>query len=587
VNKAVLAAREIFEINPYARVEIFDRGIQDDTIESFFSNSEPLDLLFEECDDLKVKFRLRQEARRRRIPVLMETSDRGMIDVERFDREPERALFHGLVDEVDPARLAGMSTYQKVPIVLKIVGADTMSARLAASLVDVDTTLKTWPQLASAVALGGAINTDVARRIALGHFVGSGRFFVDPESVVSDAPAVASRSEEAGAAPRIAEQAAPTNEIPIRLSAGDPVDASALEQIVRLAAFAPSGGNCQPWRFTYGSGTLRVWHDEWRSRSFLDFQHRATYVAFGAVAENIRLSAATLGLGLHLTPFPDARRIDLVCEARFGGDPERLSAEDAALARCVELRCTNRRVEKRTPLPADVASALEGVAARAGARLRVVDEPTRLAGLGEVLGQGDRLRFMSDVMRHEMVGELRWSEAEARATLDGLDVGSLELTPTDLAAMRLLTQDRVVHAMRETGGGEGLANSSRKAIAAASAVGLLTIPDGQLDPAARALSFFRGGMALQRVWLTSTRFAVAFHPMTAIAYLFARLEDGDGQGFDARETHELAALRKRYRELFAIEEPLAEVMLFRLAAAAPPTVRSLRRRVSEILTIEQ
>ena len=56
VNKAVLVAREIYEINPYAVVEVFLRGVRDDSIDAFFSKSAPLNLLFEECDDLKMKF---------------------------------------------------------------------------------------------------------------------------------------------------------------------------------------------------------------------------------------------------------------------------------------------------------------------------------------------------------------------------------------------------------------------------------------------------------------------------------------------------------------------------------------------------
>jgi hypothetical protein len=587
VNKAVLAARAIFEINPYARVEVFDRGIHDDTIGAFLSDEEPLDILIEECDDMKIKFRLRLEARKRGIPVLMETSDRGMLDVERFDLEPGRPLFHGLVGDLDLGRLAGMTTYERVPIGLAIVGAHTMSARLAASLVDVDTTLKTWPQLASSVALGGAINTDVARRIALGQFNRSGRFFLDPEGVVSDEAVVEAGVDKPESAAASAADARPSmDEPPLRLGDDEPVSAPALERLVRLAALAPSGGNCQPWRFTYGGGTLRFWHDEARSRSFLDFEHRATYVAFGAAAENLRITAGAMGLGLALRPFPDPSDLALVCEARLGGEAERLTREDAALAACVEQRCTNRRVEKRIPLPAAAVSELESVAERAGARLHMVVDPDRLAGLGEVLGQGDRLRFLSDVMRSEMMGEVRWSESEAAATRDGLDIASLELTPTDQAAMRLLTQDRVVHAMRETGGGDGLANASRKSVAAASAIGLLTVKAAGIDPASRALSLFRGGCALQRVWLTSTRLALSFQPMTALCYLFARLEEGGGQGLDAAEIRRLTELRVRYRELLGLDRPATEVLLFRVTVSSPPTARSLRRRLSEVLVVE-
>ena len=44
-----------------------------------------------------MKLLVREMARERRIPVLMETSDRGVLDVERFDLEPDRPIFHGLL----------------------------------------------------------------------------------------------------------------------------------------------------------------------------------------------------------------------------------------------------------------------------------------------------------------------------------------------------------------------------------------------------------------------------------------------------------------------------------------------------------
>jgi len=43
--------------------------------------------VIEECDSLDMKFLVREAARDRQIPVIMETSDRGVLDVERFDLE--------------------------------------------------------------------------------------------------------------------------------------------------------------------------------------------------------------------------------------------------------------------------------------------------------------------------------------------------------------------------------------------------------------------------------------------------------------------------------------------------------------------
>ena len=67
------------------RVVVDPEGIHADNLATFLDG---LDLVVEECDSLDVKFMVREEARERRIPVIMETSDRGVLDVERFDLEP-------------------------------------------------------------------------------------------------------------------------------------------------------------------------------------------------------------------------------------------------------------------------------------------------------------------------------------------------------------------------------------------------------------------------------------------------------------------------------------------------------------------
>ena len=77
-------------------------------------------------------------ARDRRIPVLMATSDRGMVDVERFDEEPERPIMHGLLGQLDVGLLPGMSSREKIPHMLRHLEAERISPRTAASLIEID-----------------------------------------------------------------------------------------------------------------------------------------------------------------------------------------------------------------------------------------------------------------------------------------------------------------------------------------------------------------------------------------------------------------------------------------------------------------
>ena len=591
VNKAVITAREILEINPYARLELFPQGLTDETMDAFFGGPDaPLDLLFEECDDLRMKVLLRQEAKKRRVALLMETSDRGLLDVERFDTEPSRPLFHGLAGELDPAQLAGMSAYEKVPIILAILGAESMSPRLAASLVDVEATLKTWPQLASAVALGGAINADAARRIALGSFEGSGRFYVDLEQLVGDRVDARSDVVPHRDEPAHVPAAAPAPSHPHPHPTALP---TVVETLVRHASLAPSGGNAQPWRFVYANGKLRCFHDRERSESFLDFEDRASYMAFGALAENLRLSAAGLRVALRIDAFPRPDEPLLVCEAVLGGQAPTPSAETWRLAAQIELRVTNRKLGPRVPMPAEEVAALHAVAAGTGADLRILTGEDELAELGEILGQGDKLRFLSPVMHQEMMGEMRWTQAETDRTRDGLDVATLELGAVDAAAMKLLRKWSIMDTLGKVGGGHGLAQPSKKALTAASAFGLVTVklPREGLDRRAIQTAYFDGGAAMQRVWLEANARGWAVQPMTAIVYLFARLDavtKDDAQGLSPREITELGELRARFRRLLGSRggKSDVEVFAFRVAKAEPPTARSLRRHVHDILRVE-
>ena len=191
LSKVYIVAREIAEIDPFIIVKCFSQGITENNMNDFLIESGKLDLVIEESDSLDIKVLIRYKARELRIPVVMESSDKCMVDVERFDIEPSRNVLHGLIESLDVAKLKSLKTNEeKIPYALKILGADTLSPRLKASMLEIGKTITTWPQLASAVTMGGGISADVSRRLLLNQFTSSGRYYVDIESLISDPPAL-------------------------------------------------------------------------------------------------------------------------------------------------------------------------------------------------------------------------------------------------------------------------------------------------------------------------------------------------------------------------------------------------------------
>jgi molybdopterin/thiamine biosynthesis adenylyltransferase len=186
LSKAIVVAREIAEIDPFIKLKIFNEGITDQNIQLFFDANNPLDCVIEECDDIAIKILARQYAKQLGIPIIMEMSDQGMIDIERYDLEPNYLPFHGRVQHLDitSSTLNKLTPLEKFNYLYTMVDGDNISARLQSSVLEIGNTLITWPQLATAVVLGGAVSADVARRILLKQLNSSGRFYVNLDKLI-------------------------------------------------------------------------------------------------------------------------------------------------------------------------------------------------------------------------------------------------------------------------------------------------------------------------------------------------------------------------------------------------------------------
>jgi molybdopterin/thiamine biosynthesis adenylyltransferase/nitroreductase len=575
ISKTTIAAREMFELDPYLDISVFPEGLRDDNIDAFLLEGGQLDLLVEECDDLFMKLAVRERARALRMPVIMDTSDRGMLDVERFDLEPERPILHGLIGDLDVQHLRGLPTKDKVPIVLAILDRKRMGTRMAASLPEVDETISSWPQLASGVALGGAITCDVARRILLGDMRTSGRFYVDVEEAARDGAGLFAVASPSPPAREVAPEALQPAVMPPRPARAAELSRAAIRWIVAHAALAPSAHNAQPWLFVYRDGELECRHDRRHELPTLDFEHGATWLAFGAALENLEIAARALGFAVAARAFPSAADPELVCSVRFRAVAS--AADEPPELALIPLRVTNRRYGTRAALEKPIADALAEAAASRGATLTLVDDPAGLDELAALMGACDRLSSLSQAIFHEVMPGYRFTRAEVEAHRDGLDVATMELSEPDRAGFELLSDWKIMDALGRLGGGRALEATARKAVAGACAVGLLSVAEHTPE------AYLRGGRALQRLWLASTARGLALQPWTGLPYLFARLLRGDGQGLSGREQRELQSLRARYVRVLPSAEGRCELMLFKLTHAAPPSARSLRRQLDDVL----
>ncbi|NLU62352.1 Rv1355c family protein [Rhodococcus sp. HNM0563] len=546
LNKAVIAARRIAEVDPYLPVKVWSGGVTPDTVGDFLDG---LDVLVDECDSLDVKLLSRVEAARRRMPVVMHTSDRGLVDVERFDLEPERRPFHGLLGDVDIEALTGLSSRDKVPHVLRILGAGELSTRLAASMLEIDETLEAWPQLASDVALGGATVTEVIRRIVLGYNVDSGRGRIDLDESLRQL-----ESPEA----KVAEPSAqPTDE---------PVSKGPLDAVLRAAVRAPSGGNSQPWSITVEQRRLFFSIAPEPPPVLMDLHHRGSCVAVGAALFNAKVAAAAHGIlgPVRLLPADriDTTRPVAMLEFGDGADPYLSELYGPMLA-----RETNRHPSDDRDLAAGEIAALHAAADSEGGRIRVVTDPAALDESAEILAESDRIRYLTGELRRDMVGELR--RPGSKNADSGIEVNSLGLDAAESAMLDVVLRDDVLDQLDHWGLGGGLGRITRDRVRGSAALVTIVTEGGA------ARDYVRAGTVVESVWVRAQALGLAVQPVSPV-FLYADTF-ADLERLSRRHASALDAMREKLSVSLGVADDDRIALVLRVGRTRHAAERSRRR----------
>jgi len=182
MNKAELVAQYIYQLDPYSDIHIYSEGINEKNLGKFLDG---LDILIEELDDIEIKFKIRQEAKKRKIPVVMVTDngDNVIVDVERFDLDPDLPIFYGNLDGLDLKKIKE-SPKKLFEAMAKIIDVSLVPPRVLNSVMEVGKTIYSWPQLASAATLSGVVIAYIIRKIALGEQIKEGKYEVNLESAI-------------------------------------------------------------------------------------------------------------------------------------------------------------------------------------------------------------------------------------------------------------------------------------------------------------------------------------------------------------------------------------------------------------------
>ena len=346
------------------------------------------------------------------------------------------------------------------------------------------------------------------------------------------------------------------------------IAAEALNSIIEYGVNAPSGDNCQPWIFKRDGEKLYIINNETRDTSLYNVKNTASFIAHGALIENMQIAAEGLGYEMTAVLFPHGDKDRVVAAVQF----KKATKKVDNLLPFIKKRCTNRWPYKRVRLENKSRELLQANAKEVKAGdLNLIENQKEKETIARAVSLNDRLLFENRRLHDFLFDHIRWNKKEAEATRDGMDIGTLGLNPIQARLFRILKSWQAVKALNLFGFSRIVPFQSYKLCMNSSALGLILVHEKSPE------AFVLGGRLLERIWLTATSLNLSFQPMTGITFLIHRLYMDDGIELANNHKRLIKRAEEDLKKVFPIDKDKAMIMLFRIGYAPPPPVLSLRR----------
>ncbi len=347
-----------------------------------------------------------------------------------------------------------------------------------------------------------------------------------------------------------------------------------IEVICKSAISAPSGGNVQPWIIELHPNFMYIKLDPIRSVSFLDVERVASILSLGCFLENILITSEYLGIKTKVNIFDVNNVAEPAARIEF---TSKVKPKVDNLYKYILKRCTNRKIANGQLIEKKILQELNSLAKEKDTSFSLLSffKYEEKKTIAEILGKADVIRNIHEESFKQMMEEFRWTEAEVKGTRDGIDIETLELPK--FASRGLLLLKNFPH-MRKVVPKKTFEDIAKPLLEESSHICSLNM-SGEFNNKKMLLI----GQALEKIWLTMTKYNLALQPWTIITLYMIRLNLFKGKGFSSEEQKEIGKLQKELRKALNLADDQIPIFIFRLSESDPPTARSLRRDWKEFI----
>jgi len=515
--KARVLAERVKQINPLARVEVLDKGLDPENVESVVSS---VTLVFDGVDAfmaLWVKYLIHQHAAERRIPVIAGSDYGGKPTLYIFDYRRDPRPFYGRAKAEDHRE----GRHREA---LRWLGIRPIPTDFLPVIGENMTSDQPWPQIVYCALGMGALGSRAAIDVVLGRRV--------PHVVATDVHMLMRSSRERWQEMlrrpfvlvrtlRQVRGGQVHREAPCEVDEAIPKQLRAVLEAMRLA---PSIRNSQPWRLIVtGPTAIRLETAAERALPVSDPEKQALYQSLGCAIEAANAVA-------HIA-FEPSEQSDTRSASSYVGHllVDGWRDEYPRALGVLQLRRTTCGPFRPDRIDGRLISEIDEIAAEHGVGVVPLVEKRRIEVAGKLIARGIRESARREGSLQEALGWLRFSAREEDWAPDGSTPKELGL---GFAATALLRAAQVDAGVRAVGGRLGLQRLiARRAAARVDRCGALIV----LAADRSVVGQLAAGRAMMAIWLAATRANLAVQPLTVCGESGVQGELKKACGFSARQ----------------------------------------------------
>ncbi len=347
---------------------------------------------------------------------------------------------------------------------------------------------------------------------------------------------------------------------------------SAIKQIISDAIWAPSGENCQPWKFVVDRNNIRLFNLPERDQSAYSWGQRASYMANGACLENFCISAQHLGYKPEVSLLSNVADENLVADINLSA----ADIKESSLYKFIKLRSTNRKPYGVDPLPPEQVKEIMESVNGYDVDVYITQENDKKITLGRVGALNEEVMLSNEYLHRFFFSHVNWTREEDERKKVGFFIDTLELPGPATLAFRLFRHWKIIRFLNKFGMNKMVGKQNARTNSLSAGFGVIVIK-GKTPK-----DFVIAGRALQRIWLTATKFNLSLQPLTGILFLMHKISAGQTMEFTEKQ---IKTIKAGYRVLcreFNIEGNDTVAFMFRLGVGGSPSARSVRFNVDEV-----